>query len=129
MKFLVREIGTRIIRDRVTGSDARMFFLYKTPPDWPLCERLLVPDDYQEDDPLPEDSMERYFILHNREGAITSVHVARTQTDFDGFRAGEHYAFGWKKRPVTYEEAEAIAFDGPERWRVDVTRDALERKV
>lgn len=124
MRFVVVERETRRLRQVVLLSNDASFFTWRTPADWPPCDRVLVPDNYQEGDPLPEDSMEHYFILHNREGAIASVHVARTQTDFDGFRAGTHYAFGLKKRPVTLEEAEAIAFDGPERWLIESLDDA-----
>lgn len=126
VRFVVREKATGRVRMHGQASSSRSVIGWQTPPDWPPCEALVLPEGWQEGDPIEGGLMDRiYFIVHNRDGELQGgPYAVATQTDFANVKAGEHYAFGYRKRVISYAEAEAIAFDGPERWLIESLDDA-----
>lgn len=130
VRVAVYEIETQRVRQimRVPDGD---YFRFTTPPDWPPCDWCVVPEDFAHDRITEEDRTmsERYFIVYNREGQVMGPYAVKTQTDYDAQFAGRHYPMGFLKHPITYAQAEQLAFDGQERWQIDPDTKALIRKV
>lgn len=61
-----------------------------------------------------------YFVIYDRVGNLHGVHSVGAHKEYDSWIAGQHFALGFRKHLVTYPEAEQIAFDGLNKWKLDL---------